>query len=84
MKFYYVGDPFFHEFVDVLTLGPDLRVYNSNDFELKPKDGVIQRRITEKEEQIRRIESQKKLEMEGWDNRIKALREDIEHLKKKL
>lgn len=83
-KVFYYGDPFYDEFMDIFSFSPNLKVYNPNEYELKPKDGVIQRRITEKEEQMRRIESQKKLEMEGWDNRIQILKDEIDSLKKKL
>jgi hypothetical protein len=64
--------------------GPSLKVYNPNEYKLKLKDGVIEKRIKEKEEQIRRFESQRDLEKAGWDDRIKQLQSDIDELKKKL
>jgi predicted nucleic acid-binding Zn-ribbon protein len=77
-------DEFFNEFIDTLTFHPNLKTYNPNEYELKLKDGVIEKRIKEREEQIRRLESQRDLEKAGWDNQIKQLQTDIEELKKKL
>lgn len=59
-------------------------LYNPEEYDLVPKKDIIEKRIKEKEEQIRRVESQKELESAGWDERIKQLQTDIDELKKKL
>ena len=85
----FVSD-FYDEFNDLLSTWSwpvriqQFKTYNPEEFDLVPKKGIIEKKIKEKEEEIRRVESQKKIEMEGWDLRIKNLQTDIEELKKKL
>jgi len=82
-KFYF-SDSFFDDFIDIFTLSPDLKVYNSNEYELRIKEGVVARRIAEKEEYIKRLELQRDIEAKGYDNRIAAVKDEIAQLKKKL
>jgi hypothetical protein len=91
MAYRFNGDDFYNEFNSLIETWtwPMARVthyksYNPEEYDLVPKKGIIEKRIKDKEEEIRRVEGQKKLEMEGWDNRIKNLQNDIEELKKKL
>ena len=78
------GDDIFDEFIDTFTFNPNLKSYNPEEYDLVPKKGIIEKKIGKKEEEIKKVEKQKQLEMEGWDLRIKNLQTDIEELKKKL
>ena len=83
-KFLYDRDwlDFFKEFNDTLSVQTTkLKTYNPDEYDLVLKKDVIEKKIKEKEEQIRRLESQKKLESEGWDNRIKSIQSEIDKLK---
>lgn len=60
----------------------NFKVVNTDEFDIKPKKDYLKRRLAEKEDELRRLESMKESMLRSYDTRIIGIKEDIEGLKK--
>ena len=58
------------------------QLVNPNDFDIKPKKDYLKRRIAEREEDKRRLESARNNTLQYYDNKILEVQTEIERLKR--
>lgn len=75
---------FFDYLFDVSDdLGVTFKTVNTNDFEIVPKKGYLKRKLTEKEEELKRIEAARANSSQYYEFAITRLKTEIEELKGK-
>ena len=64
------------------TFPKEYKVVNVNDFDIKPKKDYLKRRIADREEDKRRLESARNNTLQYYDNKILEVQTEIERLKR--
>jgi len=60
----------------------NFKVVNTDEFDIKPKKDYLKRRLAEKEDELRRLESMKESMLRSYDIRITEIKTEIEKLKR--